>query len=197
MSTFGAIYGDAIRQPDDESSLLFLLKTYGNRLFDPFPSNRADVIAAARFFRDCPLAGPVYDIGAGEGAAALLLARLLRRTVVAVEIVERRAERIAARARRFGLCNLEVRTGDAFAANLADAAGLYVFTPFFDADSAHFARKVARECRPGTRIVGVSVVVRALRQCRGLREIGRRRGSFRYAEMEVAAAPSQPSKRSE
>jgi len=185
MSKFTTIYREAAYYVQQNDSLIELLKIHGNKLFDSQHSDISDIIGSARFFRDCTLPGPIYEIGAGEGTVALLLACLIERPIVAFELVEVRAARIAERAARFGLKHLSVCHGDVFARDLSATAGCYVFTPFFDADSVRFADKVARECRAGTRIFGKGMVVNALRACPRMREMGKRR-SFGRAEMVLA-----------
>lgn len=183
MSKLYALYRDSTRQLRSDVTLINLLLTHGNILFDSHPSDLSDIIAGARFLRDCTLPGPVFDIGAGEGAAALLLACLIGRPVIAVEVVAERALRIAERARRFGIAGISVRQTDVFAASIGDAAGLYVYTPFFDADSARFIDKLADECRAGTRIFGLGLFAKLVRADPRLRALTPRRPTFLRAEM--------------
>jgi SAM-dependent methyltransferase len=183
MSTLSALYRDATQRYQSDETLINLLRTYGNILFDSEPSRRRDIIAGARWLRGCPLPGPILDIGAGEGAAALLLACLVGRPVIAVEMVAERAARIAERAARFGIDGLTTRHADAFTEALGDAAGLYVYTPFFDRDSTRLVDKLARECRPGTRIYGLGLFAKILRGDARFREVAPRNTAFMRATM--------------
>lgn len=183
MSKLNELYKDSTRPTESDGNLIDLLRTHGNILFDSHPSRVRDIIAGARFLRDCALPGPILDIGAGEGAAASLLACLVGRPVIAVEIVAERAARIAERAQRFGIAGLSVRQADIFATDLSDAAGLYVFTPFFDADSVRFVDKLARECRPGTRVFGLGLFAKIVREDPRMQAVAPCRAAFLRAGM--------------
>ncbi|MCA1748859.1 MAG: hypothetical protein LC634_04790 [Sphingomonadales bacterium] len=64
------------------------------------------------------------------------------------------------------------------ATDLSGVAGIYVFTPFFDADSARFIDRVERSCRPGTRICGLGLIAGQLRTRARMRE--QRNGRHRF-----------------
>jgi hypothetical protein len=174
MPKLSEIYDNRIEENPADSTIVYLLANYGNHIFDSSPSGIGDVIAGARWLRGTRLAGRIVDLGAGEGAAALVLARLLpRRPVLAVELVEERAGRIAAAAARFGLLNVKAVAGDAFAQDLRGAAGLYLNSPFFTREVPALLDKLTAEGRPGLRLFGVGAIVRDLRAapCLAEREI--------------------------
>ncbi|MDJ0644126.1 MAG: methyltransferase domain-containing protein [Erythrobacter sp.] len=131
---------------------------------------------AALFLRECGNCGPICDVGAGEGAAALALACLVERDVVAIEVVEERVDRIARRAERHGLSNLTAVAADARTVPLGDFAGFYLFSPFFDDDADVFLERMAKECRSGTRVVGKGMIAKRMRAQPALRECGEDRG---------------------
>jgi hypothetical protein len=164
MSKLSEIYNNRIEENPPDSTIVYLLANYGNHIFDSSPSGIADVIAGARWLRGARLPGCIADLGAGEGAAALVLARLLPgRNILAVELVEERARRIAAAAAGFGLANVTATAGDAFAQDLGGAAGLYLNSPFFTREIPALLGKLTAECRPGLRLFGVGAIVRDLR----------------------------------
>ncbi|MEA3062696.1 MAG: hypothetical protein QOJ94_2477 [Sphingomonadales bacterium] len=139
-----------------------LLGKYGSHVFDSTASEMEDVVSAARLFSRMPLDGFVVDVGAGEGAAALGIALLCNRPVLAIELVAARGARISAAAARFGIESVEAVAGDVFDTDLSGAAGLYVNSPFFSKEVPAFIDKLARECRPGTRLFAVNAIVRDL-----------------------------------
>lgn len=166
------IHKETTRYDHDDPSIIELLGRYGNLVFDSQPTEYEYVELAAEFLRDAPIFGSLCDIGAGEGATALALAALIDREVVAVEIVDERAVRIAERARQFGIENLEVVAADARYVPIVDYAGLYMFSPFFDAEADLFLARIAAECRAGTRIVGQGMIAKRMRAIPQFREIG-------------------------
>jgi len=165
------VYDNVTSQTIEESSIVKLLHEYGSHVFDSTASEMKDIVSAARFFSHMPLEGFVADVGAGEGAAALGIALLCERPVLAIELIAERAARISASAERFGIESLEAVAGDAFDTDLSGAAGLYMNSPFFSKEVPAFMDKLARECRPGTRLFAVNAIVSDLARDPRLRPV--------------------------
>lgn len=81
---------------------------YGQTISDPY------VVALMTGQLELPDGANVLDIGTGSGYQAAVLARIARR-VYSIEIVRPLAVAAAARLRRLGFSNIEVRSGDGFA----------------------------------------------------------------------------------
>lgn len=162
MHNTSDIYLDSTRENPEGINIIDLLNKHGNLLFDSSPSSIQDVELAALFLEGCANSGPICDIGAGEGAAALALACLLDRDVVAIEVVAERVERIAQRAERHGVANLTAIAADARSLPLGEFSGFYLFSPFFDDEADRFLARLAEECRPRTRVVGKGMIAKRM-----------------------------------
>ena len=99
----------------------------------------------------------------------MALACLMEREIVAVEVVAGRAERIAERAARHRINNLKAISADARTLPLGEFAGFYLFSPFFDDEADRFLTRLAKECRPGTRVVGKGTIAKRMRAQPALR----------------------------